>query len=424
MSDRAATVNRVIPDRAAQTSPEQPWPVRLLSTKMSTHIERMPSVWVEGQIVQIRRRPGASTVYFTLRDAAVDFSLPVNAPTRLFDALNGGVSDGAQVVVHARPTFWAQRGSLQLAADAIRPVGVGELLARLADLRRALAAEGLFDQSRKRPVPFLPRRVGLICGRGSDAEHDVVSNAQRRWPAITFAIRQVAVQGSDAVEQVSAAARGLDADPDIDVIVIARGGGSLENLLPFSAEPLLRVIAALRTPVISAIGHEADTPLLDLVADVRASTPTDAAKLIAPDVQEERVAIHVARQRLWAATTSRMSRERHTLNALTSRPAFARPVTMITERLVVLDALVERGQRSIQTRIHQASSDIHHLAARVEALSPSATLDRGYAVAQHQNGSIVRSPQDVHEGEILRLRVSGGTIEVQVLHAGDLNHVG
>ena len=220
-------------------------------------------------------------------------SLPVTCAVRLLEAAS--IREGAHVVVHAKAQIWAGRGSLSFAADQIRQVGVGELLAQLEHLRRVLTAEGLFAADRKRPLPFLPRRVGVVCGRASAAEHDVVENARRRWPAVQFRLLEVAVQGTNAVPEVTGALAALDQDPEVDVIVVTRGGGSLEDLLPFSTEALIRAVAACRTPVVSAIGHESDVPLLDLVADVRASTPTDAAKRVVPDVVEE------ARKRVVAA---------------------------------------------------------------------------------------------------------------------------
>ncbi|MGL5857349.1 MAG: exodeoxyribonuclease VII large subunit [Angustibacter sp.] len=411
--DAEAPPSRV-PERAAQTTAEQPWPVRLLSAKMAQYVERMPSVWVEGQVVQLVHRPGTATAYLTLRDAEVDFSLPVTAPSRLVDALATPELDGARVVVHARPTFWTKRGSVQLSADAIRPVGVGELLARLDQLKRQLAADGLLDPARKRPLPFLPRRVGLVCGRASAAERDVVENARRRWPAVAFVVRCVPVQGPEAVEQVTNALRELEADPDVEVIVVARGGGSLEDLLPFSAEPLLRVVAALRTPVVSAIGHEVDTPLLDLVADVRASTPTDAGKLVVPDVEEQRAAITSVQTRSRRAIRHRLDRERHLLAALRSRPALAEPVSLVDSRRHDVSAVTARGRRALGTHLARSGDHIRHLAAQVRALSPAATMERGYAVVQRTDGFVVRSPDHVSRGDQLRIRVTGGELPAEV----------
>ena len=289
---------RRLPEKAAETTAENPWPLRLLSAKMGDYVARMSPVWIEGQIVQLTRRPGAYSVFLTLRDADADMSLPVSIPASTLDALPYRVGEGARVVLHAKATFWAKRGTLQMEARDIRPVGEGELHARLEQLKRLLASEGLFDSDRKQRLPFLPRCVGLICGRNSAAEKDVVDNARRRWPGIDFEIREVPVQGNEAVGEVRRALEQLDALPHVDVIVIARGGGSFEDLLPFSNESLVRAVAAARTPVVSAIGHEVDTPLVDFAADLRASTPTDAAKRIVPDAAEEAEAIGNARSRL------------------------------------------------------------------------------------------------------------------------------
>ena len=402
------TGRRVIPDRALDTTAEHPWPVRLLSTKMAQYIAKMPFVWIEGQVVQLVRRPGQTVAYLTLRDTDVDFSLQVTANVRVLDVLGADLVDGARVVVHVKPTFWEKRGTLQLTADQIRPVGVGELLAQIEHLKRLLASEGLLSASRKRALPFLPQSVGLVCGRASAAERDVVENARRRWPAVRFAIREVAVQGPHAVTQVIDALRELDADRDVGVIVIARGGGSLEDLLPFSNETLLRAVAAARTPVVSAIGHDVDTPLLDLVADVRASTPTDAASCIVPDVEDELAALARSRVRLDQAIALRLDREQTALRALRSRPVLADPHTVVDVRAREVDLAVHRARQSLATRLDRAADQVQHLRAQVRALSPAATLDRGYAVVQRADRVVVRSPDDVATGERLRVRVAGG----------------
>ena len=294
----AVTSPKPLPERASDTTAEDPWPVRLLSMKIADYVDKMSVLWVEGQVLQVSRRPGQATAYLTLRDVDVDMSLSVTVRTTTLDAMAAPLAEGARVVVQAKPAFWTKRGTLHLDARQVRPVGVGELLARLEHLKRVLASEGLFDHDRKRPLPFLPRKIGLICGRASAAEKDVVENARRRWPAVQFEIRAVSVQGPNTVPEVSAALRELDADRSVDVIVITRGGGSFEDLLPFSNEALVRAVAEAVTPVVSAIGHDIDTPLLDFVADLRASTPTDAAKLIVPDVSEQRAAIEQTRQRV------------------------------------------------------------------------------------------------------------------------------
>jgi len=402
-----------LPERAGDTTAEDPWPVRLLSLKIADYVDKMSTLWVEGQVVQVSRRPGQSTAYLTLRDPDVDMSLNVTVRTTILDAMSAPLAEGARVVVQAKPTFWAKRGTLQLSARQVRPVGVGELLARLEHLKRILASEGLFDMDRKRPLPFLPRKIGLICGRASAAEKDVVENARRRWPAVQFEIRTVSVQGPNTVPEVSAALRELDTDHHVDVIVITRGGGSFEDLLPFSNEALIRAVAGAVTPVVSAIGHDVDTPLLDFVADLRASTPTDAAKRIVPDVKEQRAAIEQTRQRICRVLTSRVHTERRLLISLRTRPVMADPRAMITARRQELDALKDRARRRVRSNVHRAADQIDHLRSQVRALSPLATLQRGYAVVQHADGRIVMDRADVEADELLRVRVARGDFGVR-----------
>ena len=402
-----------LPERAGDTTAEDPWPVRLLSMKIADYVDKMSSLWVEGQVVQVMRRPGQSTAYLTLRDPEVDMSLNVTVRTTTLDSMPTPLAEGARVVVQARPTFWTKRGTLQLSARQVRPVGVGELLARLEHLKRILASEGLFDNDRKRPLPFLPRTVGLICGRASAAEKDVVENARRRWPAVQFEIRTVSVQGPGTVPEVSAALSELDADRSVDVIVITRGGGSFEDLLPFSNEALVRAVARALTPVVSAIGHDVDTPLLDFVADLRASTPTDAAKRIVPDVGEQRAGIEQTRQRVCRALTSRVHTERRLLISLRSRPVMADPRAMITARRQELDALTDRATRRVGASLHRAADQIDHLRSQVRALSPLATLERGYAVVQHADGRIVMDGAEVAAHERLKVRVARGDFAVR-----------
>ncbi|WP_100422310.1 exodeoxyribonuclease VII large subunit [Sediminihabitans luteus] len=411
MSDET-TVPARLPEKALDTSPEHPWPVRLLAGKIAAYVDRMAPVWVEGQVVQLNRRAGIS--FLTLRDTDLDQSLSVSAPTRTVDAAAVPLAEGSHVVVHAKAQYWVKRGTLQMQAREFRTVGVGELLARIEALRRVLADEGLFDASRKRPLPFLPSVVGLVCGRGSKAEHDVVVNAQARWPQVRFETREVAVQGADAVPQVSAAIEELDARPDVDVIVVARGGGAVEDLLPFSNERLVRVAAACRTPLVSAIGHETDAPLLDLVADYRASTPTDAAKRIVPDVAEERRGLRQASARMRSAVVSRVEREQHGLDQVRSRPVLADPTTIVTTRERDLVTGLHRARQALDHRLLRAAGDVGRLEAQVRALSPASVLDRGYAVVQGPDGAVVRSPDDVAPGQALRVRVAHGELAATV----------
>ncbi len=385
---------------ALETSAEAPVPVRTVLQAVGGWISRLGRIWVEGQIAEFKKR--GNTVFVTLRDPIAAVSAQVICTRAVFDVVSP--VEGARVVMFVKPDFNATRGSFALTAIEIRAVGVGELLARLEKLRRELAAEGLFSRERKRALPFLPGVIGLVCGRESAAERDVVQNAQRRWPAVRFRIEQSAVQGPYAAGEVIEALRKLDADPEVDVIVIARGGGSLEDLLPFSDEALLRAVAACRTPVVSAIGHEQDSPLLDYVADLRASTPTDAAKRVVPDVAEQLALVSQLRDRGRRSVQGWLDREQAWLDAIRSRPAIADPVQEIERQSEQIDALARRARQCLDASLNRAGDDIGHMRARLLALSPAATLRRGYVIAQNAEGGVVRSAAEVAPGEELLLR--------------------
>jgi exodeoxyribonuclease VII large subunit len=352
--------------------------------------------------------------FLTLRDPSRDVSISVTCFRDVFDRVKDVVSEGARVVVHAKPVWYGRAGTLSLRAAEIRPVGIGELLARLEQLKKSLAGEGLFAAERKRALPFLPHRVGLVTGRASDAERDVLHTARERWPAVRFEVRHTAVQGVRAVPQLIDAVRELDARPDVDVIIVTRGGGSMEDLLPFSDEQLVRTVAACRTPLVSAIGHEADAPLLDLVADLRSRTPTHAAKDVVPDVGEEHERVRELRARAYRVINAFLDREERGLADVMSRPAVADPHSMVDERADELDFLLARARRTLGHRLERAEDELAHTHARVVALSPAATLQRGYAVLQREDGSVVRAPEETAEGEKLRARVAEGEFGVTV----------
>jgi exodeoxyribonuclease VII large subunit len=392
---------------ALETSPESPTPVRTVLQLVGGWIGKLGRIWVEGQITELNRR--AATAYFTLRDPVANVSVRVVCPRTVCD----GITDGSRVVVHAKPDFYINRGSFALSALEIRPVGVGELLARLERLKRVLRSEGLFNAERKRPLPFLPGAIGLICGSDSAAERDVLENARRRWPAVRFVVRSTPVQGTHAVAEIIDALHRLDADRDVEVIIIARGGGSLEDLLPFSDEALVREVAAARTPVISAIGHEQDTPLLDHVADVRASTPTDAAKKAVPDVREQLALVGQLRERGRRCLSGGIEREIQWLAGLRSRPALADPVREIERHAEGVDTLRERARRCLSAALDRAADGLGHTRARLVALSPAATLERGYAIVQHPDDSVLRSAAKVSEGDELLIRLTDGRIRVR-----------
>ncbi|MFC4587357.1 exodeoxyribonuclease VII large subunit [Sphaerisporangium corydalis] len=394
----------------AKTSPEKPLPIRSVLQMVSQWIGKLGTVWAEGQITDLSSRGG--TVFLTLRDPIANVSARVTCPRGVYEATVPRPVDGARVVVLVKPDFWVNRGSFAFTALEIRPVGIGELLARLERLRQILVSEGLANTERKRRLPFLPGTIGLICGRDSAAERDVLENARRRWPAVRFKVEAVAVQGPYAVGEVTEALHKLDADREVDVIVITRGGGSLEDLLPFSDESLVRAVAACRTPVVSAIGHEQDNPLLDLVADVRASTPTDAAKKIVPDVGEQLALVGALRDRGRRVVAGRLDRETAWVTAVRSRPSLADPVREIERRAEQAGGLRDRARRCLTSSLDRAEDSLGHLRARLVALSPAATLERGYAIVQFPSGEVVRLASSVGEGDELSVRFSDDRVHV------------
>ncbi len=395
-----------------ETSAEAPVPVRTVMRLVGDWVGRLGRVWVEGQIAELSRR--GSTAFLTLRDPLAAVSVRVICTKAVLEATVPAPEEGARVVIWAKPEFNVARGSFALVAIEMRAVGIGELLARLERLRTELAAEGLFAAARKRPLPFLPGTIGLVCGRDSAAERDVLRNAARRWPAVQFRVEQVAVQGTHAAADVIAALQRLDADPAVEVIIVARGGGSIEDLLPFSAEELIRAAAATRTPVISAIGHEQDVPLLDLVADVRASTPTDAARRAVPDVAEQLALIEQLRGRARRSLTGRIDRERSWLAAIRSRPSLASPARELDRQQEQVMALSERARLAVAGRLARAGDDLGHTRARLESLSPASTLRRGYAIVQRPDASVVRAAAGLAAGEPLTVRFPDDQVTVTV----------
>jgi exodeoxyribonuclease VII large subunit len=406
---------------SSSTSPEQPWPVRTVARKIAEWVDRLGAVWVEGQLAQVTARAGTGTAFLVLRDPAADVSLQLTAPIGLVRDGGPAVAEGNRVVVHGKPSFFLGRGTLSLRVDEIRAVGIGELLARIERLRRLLAAEGLFDVARKRRLPFLPGCIGLVTGRASAAEHDVVTNAQARWPAVRFRIENTAMQGALAVPQIVDALGALDRDPVVDVIVLARGGGSVEDLLPFSDETLCHAVAACRTPVVSAIGHEPDTPLVDHVADLRCSTPTEAGRRLVPDLAEESARIAGLRDRARRALAGWVDREERLLAALRGRPVLAEPLRAIDARGVEVERLRDGARACLVRGLDRRATDLDHVKARLTTLGPAATLARGYAVVQRMTGDdplpVLRSVDEVGAGDRLRIRVADGAVVAEV--AGD-----
>jgi exodeoxyribonuclease VII large subunit len=399
-------------------SAENPFPVRAVAIRVAGWIDKLGTVWVEGQLAQINMRPDSKTVFMVLRDPAADMSLTVTCPRDLVRSAPVKLAEGTQVVVCGKPSFYTGRGTFSLRLSEIRAVGVGELLARIERLRRLLDAEGLFDPRLKRPIPFLPNMIGLTTGWASASKHDVTTVARGRWPAVRFAVRNTAVQGPNAVPQIVDALGELDRDTEVDVIVLARGGGSVEDLLPFSDETLCRAIAACRTPVISAVGHEPDNPLCDLVADLRAATPTDAAKKAVPDTAAEQRMVDDLRRRSAQALRSWVSREQRLLTQLRSRPVLADPLGAVTARADEVQRARSAVRRDITRLVSAESERVVHLRARLATLGPAATLARGYAVVQTVPASgaparasqVLRSVDDAPAGTRLRVRVANGAV--------------
>ncbi len=395
-----------------ETSSDSPAPVRVVTEAIKEYVDRLGPIWIEGEIAELNERSGMMA-FMRLRDTSADMSLSVMCHKSVIAAVKP-LPANARVVIYAKPSWYTKSGTLSMSAKEIRQVGVGELLARLEALKSLLASEGLFSIDRKVALPLLPRKVGLICGRNTDAEKDVVENARRRWPAVEFEIREVTVQGAAAVVEVSAALRELEAESEVDVIIITRGGGSFEDLLPFSDESLIRLAASCETPIVSAIGHEKDSPLLDLVADYRASTPTDAAKRVVPDIAEEITNIQKLRDRAYRALSARVDYEQNYISQLRSRPVMKDPGAFLTILSDELRDLRQRSTRSFTATIDGERKELKAITAHLRSLSPQSTLDRGYSVVRNAKGDVIRDPKQVQSGEVLAIKVAKGETSATV----------
>lgn len=389
-----------------ETSSDSPAPVRVVSEAIKEYIDRLGPIWIEGEISELNERSGGMA-FMRLRDTSADMSISVMCYKSVLATVQP-LPTNARVVIYAKPSWFTKNGSLTMSAKEIRQVGVGELLARLEALKEKLNAEGLFSADRKVSLPLLPQRIGLICGRNTDAEKDVVENARRRWPAAEFEIREVAVQGAAAVVEVAGALRELEAHPDVDVIIITRGGGSFEDLLPFSDESLVRLAASCQTPIVSAIGHEKDAPLLDLVADYRASTPTDAAKKVVPDIQEEILMISKLRDRMLKTLLATLELEMNQIAQLRSRPVMKDPGVIVSVRSDEMKSLRDRSLRGFAALLDIERKEIKGIRDQLRSLSPQSTLDRGYAVVRTSTGEVLRDAKKVKLGTALHIRVAKG----------------
>lgn len=404
-----------LPQLARDTTREQPWPLRLLNTKIAEYVAKMSTLWVEGEIINLTRRPGAKVQFFELTDLKEKSSIRC----KMFShALPAGIDDGTHVVIQAKPEFWGGNGTLSLHVSAMHPVGDGDILARIEALKAQLAREGLFNLEHKKPLPFLPRKIGLIVGRNTKALDDVRVNAWARWPAAEFEVREVVVQGDGAVESMIPALRELDAMDDVDIIVLARGGGAIRDLFPFSDERLVRAAFDARTPIVSAIGHETDSPILDLVADFRASTPTDAARRIVPDVGEERTGVREALRRGRIAVDALIERATSDIEAQRSRPIMANPLLLVEAREDDVANLLKWSRNNFERLLSHKNKDLNGTLGRLRTLSPRSTLERGYAVLIKDDGSVLTSATKAKPGEHISGRVVDGTIDLTISTPG------
>lgn len=401
--------------KAADTTRDNPWPLSRLTQNIKIYVDRMSALWVEGQVVQYNPRPGSRMAFFTLRDTESDTSMTVTAFPNVITAIGAGFEEGVKVVARVKPVFWERSGSLNLQAAEVHLQGLGDLLAQIERLRQRLAAEGLFDADRKKPLPFLPRVIGLVCGRNAKAKDDVIVNASARWPGARFEVREVAVQGQYAVREVTQAIADLDSLPQVDVIVVARGGGSVEDLLPFSDEALVRAAAQTSTPLVSAIGHEGDAPLLDYVADYRASTPTDAARRIVPDLAQELDGLARAREGMRSAIQRRLDQERYNLDLLVSRPIFLAPAATLEPHRTFIDSALTSLRTQVERRLSSERQSILQASATLQALSPQATLERGYSMLRLPSGELVRDASQVPKGTLVEGILAQGRLVAQVV---------
>ncbi|WP_168628079.1 exodeoxyribonuclease VII large subunit [Cryobacterium sp. BB307] len=397
---------------------DAPWPVALLSSKIKGWIDRLGTVWVEGELTQWGVSGG--NVYGKLKDLTADATISFTIWSSVKAKIPADLAQGDRVIALVKPNYWVKGGTLTMQVFDMRHVGLGDLLERLERLRQTLKAEGLFDADRKKPLPFLPGVIGLITGKDSDAEKDVLRNAQLRWPSVAFRVVHTAVQGDRAAAEVTSAIRRLDADPDVDVIIVARGGGDFQNLLVFSDEKVVRTAAAANTPIVSAIGHEADRPLLDDVADLRASTPTDAAKRVVPDVAEELNRVQQARARVLMRVTNTVNHEIDRLSQLRSRPVLASTSWLIDTRADEITRWVARGAELTDRLLERSWLQVAELVSGLRALSPQRTLDRGYAIAQLPDGSVLKAAADAPTGTALLLTLADGKLDTTVdgVHPG------
>jgi exodeoxyribonuclease VII large subunit len=376
-------------------------------------LSRLPTVWVEGEVTELRRHERWATVFFTLKDPSDGSCVGVAMARGRFDALRLGLADGERVHVFGRPELYEQRGEFKLRALTIERFGVGAHLASLERLKASLAAEGLFAGDRKRPLPFLPRRIGVVTGNDAAAKRDVVTTIRSRFPPASVLVAETYVQGPRAATEIVAAIGALCEQRDVDVVVLTRGGGSFEDLLPFSDERVVRAVAECPVPVVSAVGHEQDTPLCDLAADVRASTPTAAGKLVVPELAELFGTLDRARASLARNVRRTLDRDRQQLARFGERLR-ARPRIAVEREALRLERARERLRQARALAVERKRAALEKTAAKLAALSPVQTLERGYAIVRTDSGDVVSSAGDVSAGALVDVTLADGGFGARV----------
>jgi exodeoxyribonuclease VII large subunit len=390
--------------------PDHPFTVQQLSERVATAVKGWGNAWVEGEIIKFQAKAGGHA-YPQLRDLATGSTISLVIFNGVLVSAGEQFQDGDRVLVSGNMDYYVARGTLSLKVSSIKKVGLGVLMAEIEARRAKIYAEGLADPSKKQKLPFLPGVIGLITAENSDAEKDVRQNVLLRWPEAVIKMANVSVQGAECAPSVIAALKKMDVDPEVEVIIITRGGGGFLDLVGFSDEALVRAVAACETPVISAIGHENDRPIIDDVADLRASTPTDAAKRVVPDVVEERRRIQDSLERMKSIIGSYLGHQVTLIQQIRQHPLLKDPHAYLIQRTDDLARALGELRDDLDYKLDKQSTELTNKRSLLRSLSPQSTLDRGYAVVRDPDGQVITDPKKVKTGTLLKLRVAKGDLD-------------
>ncbi len=390
--------------------PDHPFTVQQLSERVANAVKGWGNAWVEGEIIKFQAKAGGHA-YPQLRDLATGSTISLVIFNGVLVSAGEQFQDGDRVLVSGNMDYYVARGTLSLKVSSIKKVGLGVLMAEIEARRAKIYAEGLADPSKKKKLPFLPGVIGLITAENSDAEKDVRQNVLLRWPEAVIKMANVSVQGAECAPSVIAALKKMDADPEVEVIIITRGGGGFLDLVGFSDEALVRAVAACETPVISAIGHENDRPIIDDVSDLRASTPTDAAKRVVPDVVEERRKIKESLERMKSIIGSYLGHQVTLIQQIRQHPLLKDPHAYLIQRTDDLARALGELRDDLDYKLDKQSTDLTNKKNLLRSLSPQSTLDRGYAVVRDADGQVITDPKKVKTGTLLKLKVAKGDLD-------------